>query len=165
MTGPCLHTEGDYICFFLLIFIILRDKISQSMKSNICLLVLGALSLLMLSGCYRLGGGHIELSESYVELPSSGGERTVYALGNQFQIISISFKTMDMKGGFISAQPTMTAMDFMSRSPYRQEEMIPDLTGPPVLHYITVPISAVLMSCSRLTDSILFACGRTSLTR
>lgn len=82
--------------------------ISQPMKRNICLLVLGALSLLMLSGCYRLRGGHIELSESYVELPSSGGERTVYALGNQFQIISISFAHIEDNGyeGWLHISPT-----------------------------------------------------------
>lgn len=59
---------------FLQIFIIFGTMISLPMKRNICLLVLGALSLLMLSGCYK-GGERIELSENYVELPSSGGER------------------------------------------------------------------------------------------
>lgn len=93
---------------FLQIFIIFGTMISLPMKRNICLLVLGALSLLMLSGCYRLRGGHIELSESYVELPSSGGERTVYALGNQFQIISISFTDIGDNGyeGWLHISPT-----------------------------------------------------------
>ena len=93
---------------FLQIFIIFGTMISLPMKRNICLLVLGALYLLMLSGCYRLRGGHIELSESYVELPSSGGERTVYALGNQFQIISISFTDIGDNGyaGWLHISPT-----------------------------------------------------------
>lgn len=78
------------------------------MKSNICLFVLGALSLLMLSGCYRLGGERIELSENYVELPSSGGERTVYAIDDRFLISGISFAHIEDNGyeGWLHISPT-----------------------------------------------------------
>ena len=77
------------------------------MKRNICLLVLGTLSLLMLSGCYK-GGERIELSENYVELPSSGGERTVYAIDGQFLISGISFAHIEDNGyeGWLHISPT-----------------------------------------------------------
>ena len=70
-------------------------------------MVLGALSLLMLSGCYK-GGERIELSENYVELPSSGGERTVYAIDGQFLISGISFAHIEDNGyeGWLHISPT-----------------------------------------------------------
>ena len=70
-------------------------------------MVLGTLSLLMLSGCYK-GGERIELSENYVELPSSGGERTVYAIDGQFLISGISFAHIEDNGyeGWLHISPT-----------------------------------------------------------